>query len=180
MVKDRAIHNTITRLDTFEFPPEKRLEAENALRNGMSIQDAINKYGGHIGTSIKEGNLLLNEGINALWNLLAGQGAETNYGNANARVGVGNSAAAVVATQTALQGASTAFVAMDATFPTTGSSQQAVFRGTFGTGVANFAWEEYTVDNGVTPNKNLNRVLSAEGTKTSNQTRVLTITITLS
>ncbi len=127
-----------------------------------------------------EGNVLLNEGINAMLTLLAG-GTETAYNNANARIGVGDSTTAEAATQTALQAATNfLFKAMDAGYPTFGTNQQIVFRSTFGGTEANFAWNEFSVDNGATPNKNLNRKVSAQGTKASGQTWQLTLTVTLS
>jgi hypothetical protein len=125
-------------------------------------------------------NVMLNEGINTLTNLLAGQGSETNYGNANARLGVGESSTAESATQTALQGSTLTFKAMDATYPATGASQYIRFQSTFGGSDANNAWNEFTADNGSTPNKNLNRKVSAQGTKTSGQTWILQLTVTFS
>lgn len=125
-----------------------------------------------------EHNLLLNEGITRLLNLLTG--TTTNpYNNANARIGVGNSTTAAAATQTALQGGSTLFKAMDATYPQV-SGQTVTFRATFGGTDANFAWEEFSIDNGSTPNENLNRKVQALGTKSSGSTWVLTVTITIS
>ncbi len=131
-----------------------------------------------------DGNLLLNEGINALLTLAAG-GTETAYNNANARLGVGDQTTAEAATQTGLNpagttGANSLYKAMDAGYPTFGTSQQIAFRSTFGGTEANFAWNEFTVDNGPTPTKNLNRKVSAQGTKASGQTWQLTLTITLS
>ena len=48
------------------------------------------------------GNLLLNEGIQEMWDLIMGTGA-TLYNNANADIGVGDTATAAAATQTDLQ-----------------------------------------------------------------------------
>lgn len=124
-------------------------------------------------------DVFLNEGINAIWTLVCG-GSETAFNNANARVGVGNSNTAENATQTGLLGASTAFAAMDSGYPTFGSNQKATFKGTFGNGQAEFAWEEFTVDNGATPNKNLHRKVTSKGTKGANETWVLTIELSLS
>jgi hypothetical protein len=137
------------------------------------------KAGAPFGKLEFEGNLLLNEGINAIWTLICG-GSETAYNNANARIGVGNSNAAADASQTALQGASTAFKAMDATYPTYATSQKATFRSTFGSTEGNFAWEEITVDNGSSANKNLNRKVQSMGTKAAGTTWVATLEITLS
>jgi len=124
-------------------------------------------------------NTMLNEGCDQMWDLVDGTDTTNRYTNALARVGVGNSAAAVVASQTGLQGGSTAFAAMDATYPTS-TAQKINAKGSFPTGQAEFAWEEYTIDNGSSPNKNLNRALQSNGTKPSGQTWTLEIQITLS
>lgn len=126
-----------------------------------------------------EGNLLLNEGINNVFVLICGSGG-TKYDNSNARLGVGNSNTAAVATQTALIGGSTLLKAMDATFPTNGTLQKATFRSTFGSSEGNFAWEEWTIDNGASANLNLNRKVTVLGTKVSGTTWVFTVEVSLS
>ena len=127
-----------------------------------------------------EGNLMLNEGINALWSILCETTpTEDRYTAANARIGVGNGTTAAAATDTGLVGGSTAFKAMESGFPTFGSAQKAVFKSSFGDVDANFAWDEWTVDNGATPNKNLNRKVESLGTKSSG-TWTLEVAITLS
>jgi hypothetical protein len=127
-----------------------------------------------------EGNLLLQEGVKAIFDLLVGN-AETAFNNANARIGVGNSNAAAADTQTALQGGSTAFKGMDTGYPMVGAlaDKKVTFRSTFGTAEANFAWEEWTVDNGATANKNLNRKVQSLGTKTSAASWQLTVEVSL-
>jgi hypothetical protein len=128
-----------------------------------------------------DGNLLLNEGINEAWTHLCSAGG-TKFDNANAYLGVGDSATGEVATQTGLQAATNKlYKAMMTSFPTYGASQQAVWKSSFGPTEANFAWNEFTVANGNSDAaKNLNRKVSAQGTKTSGQTWELTLTITLS
>lgn len=126
------------------------------------------------------GNLLLNEGITALLTLLIG-GAATAYNNANARLGVGDSAVAAVATQTGLQAATNrTFRPMDATFPSV-AGQTVTFRATFGAGVAAYAWNEFTVVNGVddTAVNLCRRVDTTIGTKGSSPVWVLTLTVTI-
>lgn len=125
-------------------------------------------------------NLLLNEGITALQNLLTG-GAETNFGNANAYLGVGDSATAEGATQTGLQAVTNKlYKAMEATYPQI-SSQTTTWRSVFGSAEANFAWNEFTVANGNSDaGDNLNRKVSAQGTKASGQTWTLDLSITWS
>lgn len=123
-------------------------------------------------------NVILNEGANAIWTLVCG-GMETAFDNAHARVGVGNSGVSEAKTQSGLQGMSTKFVGMDTGYPQFGTLRKMVFKGIFEADDGNFAWEEYSVDNGVTPNKNLNRKVVSHGTKTVGEVWTLTITFTL-
>lgn len=128
-----------------------------------------------------EGNLMLNEGINLLWTLVAG-GAGTAFSTANAYIGVGDSSTVESASQTGLQAATNKlYKAMDGGYPTYGTSQKITFRSTFGSAEANYAWNEFTVANGNSDAAtNLNRKVSAQGTKTSGQTWQITLEITLS
>lgn len=131
--------------------------------------------------SLIPGNLLLNEGINEAWNLICAAGGTTAYNNANAQLGVGDSTTAAAATQTDLQAATNKlYKGMEAGFPTSGSTQKATWKSSFGSSEANFAWQEFSLRNGATADKNLNRKVQAEGTKTSGQTWTLTLDITLS
>ncbi len=164
-------------------------KAEEAVKWG--VKWSVEKYHGDLPTAkdregIKpfevlrgEGNLLLEEGIDELLKLLVGEGG-TAYNNANARIGVGNSNTAAAASQTALQGGSTKLNAMDGSYPSAISAQTATFRSTFASGEANFAWEEWTIDNGASADKNLNRKVESLGTKVSGTTWVFTVTIVLS
>ena len=133
------------------------------------------------GESIIEGNLLLNEGIAVVLDLACALASPTAFSNAAAYLGVGDSATAAAATQTGLQAATNkAYVAMEAAYPSR-SNQTISFRSVFGSAVGNFAWAEFTVANGSSDSAaNLNRVVSAQGTKASGQTWTLTLTITLS
>lgn len=128
-----------------------------------------------------DGNLLLNEGINELLTAACGTGA-TKFDNANAYLGVGDSSTAENAAQTGLQAASNkTYKPMNASYPTYGTSQKVTFQADFGSADANYAWNEFTVANGNSDTaKNLNRKVSAQGTKTAGQTWRLTLDITLS
>lgn len=144
----------------------------------------IEKYGrsgGKLDVVRFDGNLLLNEGINELTTLLAG-GAGTAFSNANAYLGVGDDNTAEAATQTGLQAATNKlYKAMEAGFPTYGSSQEIAFKSSFGSSEANWNWREFTVANGNSDSsENLNRKVSDQGTKASGQTWDLTLTITFS
>jgi hypothetical protein len=126
------------------------------------------------------GNLLLNEGITALLNLLTGA-AETAFSNANSYLGVGDSSTAASASQTGLQAATNKlYKAMEATYPQI-TNQSIAFRSIFTSAEANFAWEEFTAASGNSDSAdNLNRKVSAQGTKSSGQTWQLDLTITFS
>jgi len=121
-------------------------------------------------------NLLLDEGIHELLLLLIGDGSATPYNNANAQLGVGNSSVATASTQTDLQGASTAWVGMDSGYPSV-SGNVVTFKATFDGDTANFAWEEFSVRNGATANKNLNRRVISKGTKSAGEVWTLTLEI---
>lgn len=127
-----------------------------------------------------EGNVMLNEGINELWTILCSAGG-TKFDNANARLGVGDSATGEDATHTGLQAASNkAWKAMNGGYPTYGTSQKAVWQSDFGESEGNFAWNEFTVVNAADDTgDNLNRKVVGKGTK-SGGTWTLTLEITLS
>ena len=103
--------------------------------------------------------------------------AVTPFNAANARIGVGNSNTAFAASQTDLQGASKFRKGMEASYPVQ-SANELVFRATFGTEEANFAWLEWGVFNAASGGTMLNRALESLGTKTSAQTWQLTTTLT--
>lgn len=142
----------------------------------------------------KEGNLLVIGGASAQWQTLIGNGtttagqALTYFNNANAALGAGDSTTAAADTQTDLQAATNKVrVAMDATYPLhtdstgTAGSKSIQFRSTFGTAVANWAWQEWGVFNSPTAGtgRMLNRKVESLGTKTAAATWVLTITLSL-
>lgn len=167
-IPEKLAYKTLWRIEKFKGDFKNR---EEALKAGAVPFDVLEI----------EGNLLLNEGINELWKLACGTGG-TQFSNANAYIGVGDSNTAAAASQTGLQAATNKlYKAMDATFPTYGTSQKATWRATFGTTEANFAWEEITVANGNSDAAmNLNRKVQSMGTKASGTTWVATLEITIS
>lgn len=126
-----------------------------------------------------EDNCLLNSGINLMWTLLGG-GSGTKWDNADAALGVGDSNTAADPAQTDLQGSNKTYKAMDSSYPTYGTSQQIVFRSTFGSADANYAWNEIVCRNGVSSGTCMNRKVQSMGTKASGTTWVATLTVTLS
>jgi hypothetical protein len=124
-----------------------------------------------------EGNLLLNSGIDEIWDLLAGD-SSNHFDNTNAQIGVGDSTTAADATQTDLQASTNkAYKGMDSGYPTS-SSQQATFKASFGDSEANFTWNEWVVKQ-ATSGTCLNRKVESLGTKASG-TWTLEVSITLS
>ena len=148
-----------------------------------SAKFRIKKYksedGSFLGESQFEGNSLLNEGINELTKLIA-SASGTKWDNANAYLGVGDSAIATTADMTALQGASITYQGMATDFPTYGSSEKLTWKAVFGSDEANHSWQEFTVGNESTGGINLNRAVSDEGSKTGGQTWNLELVITFS
>lgn len=106
---------------------------------------------------------LLNLARNIIADKVTGGSSYTAFNNANARLGVGNSATAFSAAHTGLQGGSTDFAAMNPSFPAR-TANVVEYEATFATGDANFAWQEVTVDNGT---ETLSRHVESLGTKTS-------------
>jgi hypothetical protein len=105
--------------------------------------------------------------------------SSTLFNNANAHLGVGDSATAFAASQTDLVAATNKLrKAMDATYPQR-SVNVITYRSTFGTSEGNFAWEEVGVFNGSSANTMLCRKTQALGTKPSNQSWELTATVTV-
>jgi len=173
-MEDKVRHITLWTLHEFKDPDKK---IEELGRRGVPIEKIIEMAGiNYMGKSVFRDNLLLNEGINEAWKLITGIGG-TVFSNAYSYLGVGDSSAGEVATQTELLGANKLYKTMDATYPTAGTDQKSVWRSTFGSDDANWAWEEFTVKN--IDNINLNRKVVAKGTKAIETTWILTLEITL-
>lgn len=126
-----------------------------------------------------DGNCLCNEGINEINKLIAGTGG-AQYSNALANLVVGTGSGAAAATDTEATFTAPVKKTMDTSFPTYGTSQKITWQSTYASGDANQAWGEFGVLNAASSGKLLNRKVSAQGTKVSGQTWVLTLEITLS
>lgn len=102
------------------------------------------------------------------------------FSNANAHIGVGDGTAAFAATQTDLQGTNKTRKAMEATFPDQSQGANVLrFKSSFGTGDANYAWQEWGVFNAASAGTMMNRKVESLGTKTSAQTWEFTVDIQL-
>lgn len=103
----------------------------------------------------------------------------TEFDNANAHLGVGDSTTAFAKAQTDLQaGANKLRKAMNATYPTR-ATNVITFQATFGTSEANFAWQEWGVFNASSAGDMLSRKVESLGTKTSAQSWQLEVDITV-
>jgi hypothetical protein len=123
-----------------------------------------------------EGNLLLNSGIDEMWDLIVGDSAN-HYNNASAQIGVGDSSTPASPSQTDLQAATNkTYKGMESGYPTS-ASQKATFKASFGDSEANYAWNEWVVKQS-TSSKCLNRKVESLGTKASG-TWTLEVNITL-
>jgi hypothetical protein len=121
---------------------------------------------------------LTNAGRDLIASMLLGE-ATTDFTNANARIGVGDSTTAFAAAQTDLQAATNKLrKAMDATYPQR-ATNVLTFRSTFATGDANWAWQEWAVFNAAAAGAMLNRKVESLGTKTSAQSWQFTVTLTV-
>lgn len=152
----------------------------------------------HYDTEFDEGNLLVIGGASALWDRLVHSSPTTGVlDQTNTVIGVGTSSAAVATTQTALQATNDSsnrhYIAQAATYPlqTDSTSDSAAmtcqFQSSFGTSAANFAWREWGMGRGTagaggtgSHSRMVNRKIKAFGTKTSSDTWVFTVSITLS
>jgi len=136
-----------------------------------------------------EDNLLMYGGASCLWEALIGAtrtGNQLPFDNTNAYLGVGDSTTAEAATQTDLQASTNKLrKAMDATYPqhtdaTTSGAASIIYKSTFGTSDANFAWQEWGLFNASSTGRMLNRKVASLGTKTSAASWAFTVTLSLS
>ncbi len=132
--------------------------------------------------SLIEGNTLLNGGIQALLNLMAGLATPTKWDAGNAKIGVGDSALAAANTQTGLNAATNKAWAVMANGYPSRANQTVTWQASFDANTANFGWQEFDVinANNDTAANTLNRVVSNQGTKTAGQVWTISIQITLS
>ena len=173
---EKITWKTDWRLDKWKDPHG---EIQFWSRVGLTIDELRVKYPQLFMETTKfDGNVALNEGLQQLIDIICGLSTPTLWDNSNARIGVGNDSTPADPSDTGLIG-TTAFAGMDGGYPQR-SGQKASWKATFGDGVAEFAWEEYTVDNGAVGDVNLNRYVTSKGTKGSGETWVFTVEITFS
>jgi hypothetical protein len=158
-----------------------------AGRNVTIRPETFERYGVRPDTWTQDNvNNVLQAGWVALLGSIAGTSITTKWSASVGRIGVGDSSTAVSYTQTDLQASSNKYYQLISGAPTiTTSSSPAtlVFAATFGTSVANYAWNEFITDEGTASNTGpvvavcLNRGVATMGTKASGQTWTATETI---
>jgi hypothetical protein len=157
---------------------EKGLEGLERDREARRILAGHGIYPMHEKSSY---NTLVNGGTAIMLDLLIAA-AVTGFANANAGLGVGDSSAAFVLTQTNLQGAvNVTNRVRKATTSVTRATNVGTFVTTFLTTDANFVWNEWAIFNNATDGSGtmLNRAVTNLGTKTSASAWQLTATLTL-
>lgn len=123
-------------------------EETGELKGRLQGKFSVAKYADDEKTELIEvvegTNLFLTSGITELWRLVYGNSANT-FSNAQARIGVGDSATAPGAAQTDLQAATNKlYNAMNASYPQM-SGKDILFQADFTSGQANWAWNEMVI-----------------------------------
>jgi len=190
----------------FLFAPRTEDEMEGTIREGIQyktrwiirrymnqemfeagIPSEVPDMKGPIGQmlpaeSVIEGNLLLNEGIQAIEELITGISTPVKWDSGNARIGVGDNSLAANVTQTALQAVAnnSAWLTMSANYPSR-SNTTLTWQAAANANTANFGWQEFTVVNAANDTgNNINRVANNQGTKVLGQVWTVSVQITLS
>lgn len=150
----------------------------NELRKEFEVKVGVDEL------VIAPGNLLVNGGMDLIWDAVIGNSI-TEFSNANAAIGVGDSSTAAAVGQTNLQAASNKLrKGMNATFPDQPTNPSVRFQSDFTGAEANYAWLEVATFNNTVDASGtmLHRLVPSGGlgTKSSGATWTITVTITLS
>lgn len=144
---------------------------------GRLVVEKYDKDGKFEGREVCD-NLWLTVGINEIFSLFTGASAN-HFNNADARIGIGDSATAANAGQTDLQAAvNKTYKAMDATYPTAASAGTQVFRSSFTSADANYVWNEFVLKHNGSAIC-LDRGVQNLGTKVAGSTWVATLTLSI-
>lgn len=138
-------------------------------------------------------NLIVHAGWAALLGGIAGTSIGTKFSGSAGRIGVGTSSTAATAADVQLGGdtggsSTTSYYQLVSGAPvitTSVAPATLVFTATFGSGNANYAWNEFGIDNGTASSVTttstgyvfINHGISAQGTKASGQTWNITATL---
>jgi hypothetical protein len=132
-------------------------------------------------------NLLCTAGVTRMWNLTTNQGATQAFDSTHTRIGVGNGTTAAAAGDTdfsAAAGSSNRQFNLVSGAGTV-STNTLQFSAVFATGVGNFVWAEWGLDQGTSNGTTVTAPLlnhavpNSLGTKTSNAAWTFTVTLSL-
>lgn len=183
LTAEKVLWRPVARVEKFSYEDLDRLGLLDVDGDALRAE-GVKPYA--VETSVD--NLLMNAGINRMIALLIGAGGQA-FTNTFTRLGVGDGTAAAAATQTDLQGVNKYFKAADAGYPHGTTAQTLTMQSTYDTNTANFAWNEWGIDQGGAGTSTsgtavgaplLNRKVptTSLGTKSSG-TWVLTVTIVI-
>lgn len=128
---------------------------------------------------VVEGNVVLDEGAEAVWRLATNTNPPTPFDSENSCIGVGDGTDPEDPKQTGLTGQNRYYKSVDSGYPVV-AGRKATWRATFGPDEANFKWSEITVANGCSDDAvNLDRKVADMGTKQAGQTWVAQVVIEL-
>jgi hypothetical protein len=176
--KEVISHFSVLRINKFKDEDGQVEKASKEGLDSISLRESFPEK--FIAEEVHEGNVLTNVGITGMWKLAASiSGPPGAWSNANAKVRTGTGSGTASASDTGATFTAPVDKAMDSTYPQL-SGQQCQWKGTYGSGDANQAWNEFGVINSDGTPVLLNRFVSAKGTKNSGETWTLEIDITLS
>lgn len=197
------------RIDKWDNLPE--IMGDLKLDYEPDYQELVRLTGGASQVDEYDGNVLTQSGISLMFQQIcniqtngstafSATGANAYFNNANSRLGVGsgsttsgqNATVTAASTDTGLvadpQAANVYYMTMTTAYPNAAttidsSGRTWQWQATFATGVANFVWQEWCIDNGVTAGTTvgtrtiLNHKGISMGTKTSASSWTFTATI---
>lgn len=120
-------------------------------------------------TCVAPQNVILDNGANHMLKIIGGIDSATPFDKTNAKIGVGTDTTPENASQTGLiaQSGNVFYKALESGYPQV-SGRTIVYKATFDTSEANFAWNEFAIVNGTgVGGIALNRKVQSLGTKTT-------------
>ena len=174
MIRNEEYHKIFTTSRVWKFN-DPNGEIANLVRQGISITEIQKRYKGSLKEYIEiKGNVFLTAGINFLWNCVTSGSCSPPFGSSS-QICVGNGTTTPSASQTGLTGSQTFCQSQDPGYPIV-NQNQVTFEATYNPNDANFDWEEWGVSNGQVF---LNRAQVSLGTKSSPQTWIFQVTLTI-
>lgn len=166
--------------------PRIRGYAPSDIHSVLTPLWEVRKYRGDpvphnlLGVLPLHGNMLCNGGQDIIWRTLTDatkQGSNAALKDSAAYLGVGTSSTPTVATMTDLQGTNTRSVATSTGYTVATRVAQRTWSASFGSGVANFDWNELGMFDASSAGRMFNRAVQFLGTKVSGQTWTVNLSL---